>query len=72
MRSHNSQPGVMTVLGGLMVLTAVEFALSQIGAGLLLLLVIAFFKFLLIVVFFMHMPRLWTPAADEKGEATHP
>lgn len=70
MQSHSSQPGVLVVIGGLMALTAIEFGLSQIGAGLLLLLTIAFFKLLLILIYFMHIPRLWTPESGDHSEAT--
>jgi hypothetical protein len=51
-----------------MVLTAIEYVFSQIGAGLLLLLVVAFFKFLLVIIYFMHMPRLWASRTAEGSD----
>jgi hypothetical protein len=71
MTSHASQPSALTVLAGLMVLTAIEYVFSIIGAGLLLLLVVAFFKFLLVVVYFMHLPRIWNAPAAEAAEQEH-
>ena len=68
MQSHGSQPSVLAVLAGLMVLTAVEYVLSQIGVGLTLLLVAAVFKFLLVVLYFMHLPRLWASPAEAEAE----
>ncbi len=68
MQTHRSQPSALTVLAGLMVFTAIEYLLSQMGAGLTLLLVVAFFKFLLVVIYFMHLPRLWASQAEAKAE----
>jgi hypothetical protein len=69
-QSHGKQPGALTILAGLMVLTAAEYVFAQIGAGLLLLLVVAFFKFLLVIIYFMHLPRVWTDPGDshESGQ----
>ena len=68
MQSHRSQPSALTVLAGLMLLTATEYILSQMGAGLTLLLVVAFFKVLLVVIYFMHLPRLWASPAEAEAE----
>lgn len=71
-QSHGKQPGVLTVLAGLMVLTAVEYIFAQIGSGLILLLVVAFFKFLLVIIYFMHLPRVWTEEGEaHEGEQAH-
>jgi len=71
MDGHSKGPSVLAVLAGLMVLTAIEYIFAVIGAGLLLLLVVAFFKFLLVIIYFMHLPRLWTEPATEAAEQEH-
>jgi heme/copper-type cytochrome/quinol oxidase subunit 4 len=69
MQSHESQPSIILVLAGLLVLTAIEYIFSQMGAGLTLLLVLAFFKLLLVIIYFMHLPRLWTSPSTAEVEA---
>jgi len=71
MHAHAKGPSVLAVLAGLMILTAVEYIFAIIGAGLLLLLVVAFFKFLLVIIYFMHLPRLWSAPAGEPAEQEH-
>jgi len=66
---HRSQPNPIVVLAGLMALTAFEYLFAQIGAGLLLLLVAAFFKFLLVLIYFMHFPRLWSRGGGTQRES---
>jgi heme/copper-type cytochrome/quinol oxidase subunit 4 len=68
MQSHGSQPSIILVLAGLLVLTAIEYLFSQMGAGLTLLLVVAFFKFLLVIIYFMHLPRLWSSPSPAEVE----
>lgn len=71
MSGHASRSNALPVLAGLMVFTAIEYIFSIIGAGLLLLLVVAFFKFLLVVIYFMHLPRVWTEPAVQAVEPEH-
>jgi hypothetical protein len=68
---HGGRSNALGILAGLMVLTALEYVFSQIGAGLILLLVVAFFKFLLVAVYFMHLPRLWTEPRTQPADVSH-
>ncbi len=54
------------VLVGLAALTAIEYGIAVTSAAVVPMLLVAMFKALLILEYFMHVSRLWSPS--EEGE----